>query len=159
MCRFICSTISIVSVLGVLTVGCGSNSTTSSNPIVGKGGAGGSTGTKGSGDVKAGAGGSGTVKGSQGGSTAVGGSLAADGNNAVAGSPADATKICGDGKKNRDEEQCDGEDVGDNTCETLEEGTTGKPGCTEECILDTNVCTPVPVVDSGNQDGEISYGG
>jgi hypothetical protein len=156
MFRFICSIVSIASVLGVLMVGCGSD--TSANPIVGKGGTGAPV-TKGSGGAKAGSAGSGAPKGLQGGSTAAGGNLAVGGSTAEAGRSADDGPRCGDGIKNREEEECDGEDIGDKTCESLAEGTTGKPGCTEECLIDTNVCTPVPVIDSGNVDGDVSYGG
>ena len=46
--------------------------------------------------------------------------------------------ICGDGLINATDEQCDGTDLGDFTCESL--GLEGELRCTADCTLDTDSC-------------------
>ena len=55
---------------------------------------------------------------------------------------------CGDGAKS-DQEECDGQDFGDATCESLGEGT-GNLRCTETCTIDTTECVAVPPAGCGD---------
>jgi hypothetical protein len=146
MLRLICSTISIAAVLGMLAVGCGSD--TSGTPSLGGGGTtaqvtGGKTGT--------GAGGSSIPPLSQGGSTApatgAGGKppVTGQGGTSVAPDP------CGNGTIDPGED-CEGSPAADDTCANHIEGTVGELSCVK-CKIDTALCQPA---EAGTTDG--SYG-
>ncbi|WP_230467851.1 hypothetical protein [Lujinxingia vulgaris] len=67
--------------------------------------------------------------------------------------------FCGDDIANTDEEECDGADLADETCETLgfDGGTLG---CSDTCGFDTSACTIDPVCgdDAVNTDEEACDG-
>lgn len=70
---------------------------------------------------------------------------------------------CGDGVVNRDDEQCDGADIGDATCEMLG-FSGGVPSCTPDCEWDLAgscgpaICGDGMVVGNESCDGELSAG-
>jgi hypothetical protein len=138
MLRLICSTISIAAVLGVLVVGCGSDSP--ATPTAGTGTAG--SAVKGAGGKTGGAAGSVTVP------TGQGGTVQPQGQGGTtptgAGGTTDTPKPCGNGVLD-DGEECDGDlfPAGLDTCASVIEGTDGTLTCNEECICDASQCLPV----------------
>ncbi|MBQ8037167.1 MAG: DUF4215 domain-containing protein, partial [Proteobacteria bacterium] len=73
--------------------------------------------------------------------------------------PEPETKLCGNGKLDAGE-QCDKDDFGTATCESMKPGTTGKLQCKADCMLDLTGCVQAEpsdpvcgngVIDSGEQ--------
>ncbi len=68
--------------------------------------------------------------------------------------------VCGDGVK-RNDEACDGEDLGDSTCAGAVSGSVGELGCNEDCTLNTDACTLCgnSIIDEGERCEGFELGG
>lgn len=146
MLRLICSTISIAAVLGVLVVGCGSE--TPSTPIAGStapgSGAGGTKATGAAGINVPGQGGK-TTPGAGGSTTP--GAGGATGNTETPPAAACLNGVLDDG------EECDGTVFKDgDSCATLADGTEGELSCTDLCVVDLAACLPAVDTDGSTDD-------